>query len=211
MTRPRRIARIAPGLPDYRTQLDRRHIDRKAFQAGGTSVGLLDAMQPWQGFYALLGEASGTLVGLLFVAASVGSGVHTRDKHDALRVFLSPTVVHFSSILVACLTALTPIRDWSLGGLLIGGEGLSGLVYALVVWRSMIRQGLIAKIDLEDRVWYAILPALGYLVVGTAGVSLSSRIELGCGLLAAGLCLLLLIGIRNAWDMTIWTVMRRAE
>jgi hypothetical protein len=33
--------------------------------------------------------------------------------------------------------------------------------------------------------------------------------ELGCDILAAAMGVLLLVGIRNAWDITVWTVMRR--
>jgi hypothetical protein len=46
--------------------------------------------------YALLGTAAGTLVGLLFVAATVATGIFPTDRPAPLRVFLSATVVHFS-------------------------------------------------------------------------------------------------------------------
>ena len=36
---------------------------------------LADALRPWHDFYTLFGAASATLIGLLFVAASVGTGV----------------------------------------------------------------------------------------------------------------------------------------
>jgi len=172
---------------------------------------LLDVLRPWQGFYSLIGTASATLVGLLFVAASVGSGVYTQDKQHAARAFLSPTVVHFSSVLAASMVAIMPTRSWVLCGLLIGGEGVLGFVYAVFVFRSMVRHALIAKLDAEDRIWYATLPAVGYMVITAAGTLLLFRVGQGCELLAAALCLLLLIGVRNAWDMTLWTVMRHGE
>jgi hypothetical protein len=131
-------------------------------------VPLADAVSPWHDFYMLVGTASATLVGLLFVAVSVG--FHTRDKHPALRAFVSPSVVHFTSVLVACLIAIAPIRDWMILGPMVGGEGLFGVVYAGLVWRSMVRHGFTASIDLEDRVWYAALPAVGYAILAGAGV-----------------------------------------
>ena len=36
---------------------------------------LVDALRPWHDFYTLVGTGSATLIGLLFVAASVGTGV----------------------------------------------------------------------------------------------------------------------------------------
>ena len=170
-----------------------------------------DAVRPWHDFYTLTGTASATLVGLLFVAVSVGSGVFTQDKHPALRAFLSPSVVHFTSVLAACLIAMIPSRSWILPGLLVGADGLFGVLYSGLVWRSMVRHGISASIDLEDRLWYAVVPAIGHAVTGAAGIALLLRLPSGCGLLAAASGLLLLAGIRNAWDMAVWTVLRRPQ
>ena len=172
---------------------------------------LLDTLKPWQPFYSLLGTASATLIGLLFVAASVGSRVFTEERQHGLRAFLSPTVVHFGSVLAACLIGMAPTQSWLLSGSLIGLEGLCGLVYAASVLHGMVRHGFMTKIDLEDRVWYAALPATSYALIAAAGLSLCLSLEAGCGLLALGLMLLLLAGIRNAWDMTVWTVTRNGR
>jgi hypothetical protein len=37
------------------------------------------------------------------------------------------------------------------------------------------------------------------------------RLDAGCVVLAASLGALLLVGIHNAWDITIWTITRRRE
>jgi hypothetical protein len=47
---------------------------------------LADTLALWRGFYALLGEASATMVALLFVAASVGTGMFSNDRR-APRLF----------------------------------------------------------------------------------------------------------------------------
>ena len=73
---------------------------------------LAQEMARWHEFYALLGTASATLVGLLFVAATVSSGVFSSNRRAPLRVFLSATVVHFSGILAVCLIALAPLQSW---------------------------------------------------------------------------------------------------
>ncbi len=169
---------------------------------------LSEALKPWQNFYELLGTASATLVGLLFVAASVGSSVYSRDKDNALRVFLSPTVVHFSSVLAGCLITMAPVPNWASAGALVGGEGILGFAYALIVWRKFVQGDFMAKIDWEDRLWYTVVPALIYLAVAGAGVVLFTRQAWGVTALAVTLCMLLLAGMRNAWDMTLWTVMR---
>lgn len=166
---------------------------------------------PWHDFYALVGTASATLVGLMFVAASVGTGVFTRERQVGLRTFLSPTVVAFSVVLAASLTGMLPVSGGGVPGLLLVGIGLLGVAYSWRVWRRMIHGGIAEAIDLEDRVWYTVVPAVAYLVLATAGVALGIGTEAACALLAVGVCLLLLAGLRNAWDMTTWIVLRRQE
>ena len=174
-------------------------------------MSLADVANPWHDLYALVGAASATLIGLLFVAASVGAGFFTHERHHALRAFLSPSVVHFSCVLAACLVAVAPIRSWWLLGALVGGVGLFGVAYAALVWRSMVRHGFTASIDLEDRIWYAAMPAVAYAVMAGGGGAFLLRTAMACGILAVSMGLLLLIGIRNAWDITVWTLVRPRE
>ena len=132
-----------------------------------------DVLTGWHEFYTLLGTAAATLVALLFVAASVASGVFSSDRRAPLRMFLSATVVHFSSVLVVSLIMLAPIEDWiALGAMVLVGA-LVGIAYCGLVWRDVTRDGLAAAIDLEDRVWYAVLPVVTYLCEAAAGVLLA--------------------------------------
>jgi len=52
---------------------------------------------------------------------------------------------------------------------------------------------------------------VAYLVLAVAGIALGIATEAACVFLAVGVCLLLLAGIRNAWDMTTWIVLRRQD
>ena len=111
-----------------------------------------DALTHWHEFYALLGTAAGTLVGLLFVAATVAAGVFPSDRQAPLRIFLSATVVHFSSVLIVSLILLAPIENWTLLGVVVLVCGLIGIAYYGLVCRDATRDGLMAAIDLEDRI-----------------------------------------------------------
>lgn len=172
---------------------------------------LADELTHWHEFYTLLGTAAATLVGLLFVAATVAAGVFSSDRRAPVRVFLSATVVHFSSVLLASLILLAPIEDWAVLGPLILACGLGGVAYFGLVWRDAARDGLVAAIDLEDRIWYAVLPVVTYLSEAASGVMLASRWAAGCTVLAISLTSLLVVGIHNAWDITVWTMTRRRE
>lgn len=166
---------------------------------------------PWHDFYSLVGTAAATLVGLMFVAASVGTGVFTSERQVGLRTFLSPTVVAFSVVLAASLIGVLPTANGGVPGSLLMSIGLLGAVYSWRVWRRMLHGGIVEAIDLEDRVWYTIVPAVAYLILAIAGAALGIETATASAVLAIGVCLLLLAGIRNAWDMTTWIVLRRQE
>ena len=63
-------------------------------------------------------------------------------------------------------------------------------------------------VDVVDQLFYTLLPALGYLLVLLAAWLLFMQSEFGFDAAAAALVTLLLAGIRNAWDMTLWIVMQ---
>ena len=172
---------------------------------------LHDALAPWHDFYTVLGEASATMTGLLFVAASVGSGVFTHGRPGALRMFLSSSVVQFATILFSSLVTLAPLQNWHHAGGLIFACGLFGLGYSGIAWHGTVRDGIAEKIDLEDRFWYALAPAAGYAMQAVAGALLLCRSSIGCAVLAASSGCLLLAAIHNAWDITIWSVTRRKD
>jgi hypothetical protein len=176
-----------------------------------SAVPLANAMGRWHEFYMLLGTASATLVGLLFVAATVGSGVFTAGRRAPLRVFLSASLVHFSSILAVCLIVLVPVQSWLSLGVMILGCGAFGLTYCGLIRRDAVREGLNTSIDLEDRIWYLAVPVAGYLLEVGTGVALALRLDLGCTALALVMGMLMVAGIHNAWDITVWIITRRRE
>jgi hypothetical protein len=173
-----------------------------------THLPLADALGQWHDFYTLLGAASATLVGLLFVAATVGSGVFTNVQRAASRVFLSASVIHFSSLLIACLIVLAPAQNWVSLGVMIAVCGTFGLAYYGMTWRDSMRDGLSKRIDWDDRTWYGVLPVICYVCETASGVALALRSAFGCIALALSLGLLLIIGIHNAWDITLWSITR---
>jgi hypothetical protein len=78
-------------------------------------------------------------------------------------------------------------------------------------WRDAVRDRLITTIDPEDRIWFLIMPMAGYLFEAGAGIAAALRLDERCLSLAPAMGMLLMIGIHNAWDITVWTVMRRRE
>jgi hypothetical protein len=160
----------------------------------------------WHDFFILLGTASATLVGLMFIAVSIGASIFKEENRPALEVFLGPTIVHFTSVLVLCVLAVVPSHSWlSLAGLdaLIG---LAGFFYSARIWFRLARSRY--AIDHLDRFFYTVLPAIAYLTVLIAAALLYEQSEGGLDVAAVALITLLVAAIRNAWDMMVWIALK---
>jgi hypothetical protein len=168
---------------------------------------MAELVHAWHDFYVLVGTASATLVGLMFVTASIGAPIFTEKNREALRAFISPTVVHFSTALFLCILALIPAHGSLAMALLLAVAGVAGLVYSSRLLVQLFVQGQF-HVDIVDRLFYAGIPVVGYVLVLIAASLLLIESEHGLELFAAALITLLLAGIRNAWDMTIWIVVR---
>ena len=169
---------------------------------------LTEAMSAWSSFYAVLGESAATMVGLLFVAASVGSSRFAGSRTSALRMFLSASVVHFTGILAISLIAMAPLHSWTLCGLLIVAAGIFGLGYHIFAWSGAVKDGLSKRIDGEDTIWYVVLPILGYIMEAAAGLILLPQCSFALPALAITAGCLMVVGIHNAWDITVWSISR---
>jgi hypothetical protein len=168
---------------------------------------LTELLHDWHDFYVLAGTASATLAGLMFVAASIGTSIFNEEKRAPASAFLSPTVVHFAAVLFACLFATIPTQSWRTLGGLLGTGAIAGAVYSgRIVVQVII--GHKFDIDLSDRLFYAVIPFLGYLIVLTSAVLLFMQSTTSANLIAAGLLTLLGAGLRNAWDMMVWIMIR---
>jgi hypothetical protein len=170
-----------------------------------------DALKDWHDFYMLVGTASATLVGLTFVAITIGAGTLTRRHEAGVHAFVTPTVVHFAAILAACLLILAPFgTQGSLGAALLL-EGILGIAYSGWLVLFMRRHKLTKTVDFTDRVWYALAPAVGYLVLAAAAGALLANAAASLTLLATAQGIQLVAGIRNAWDMAVWITLRPPE
>jgi hypothetical protein len=166
-----------------------------------------ELLHEWHDFYVLVGTAAATLVGLTFVAASIGASFFNEKNAAALGAFLTPTVTHFGTVLFTSLLVTIPTHGWrSLGGLL-GAGGLAGSIYCgRIVLQIVVRREF--KVDVSDRLFYALIPVVGYVLLLIAAAFVLERSPAGCNLLAAALLVMLLAGMRNAWDMMLFIAIK---
>jgi hypothetical protein len=166
----------------------------------------VEALKEWHDFYILVGTAGATLLGLLFIAVSLGAGYLTQERQSATRTFMSPVVVHFTSVFFLSAVALFPWHQAKFLAVLIGATALIGAIISTYITIEVVRTDLTNYI--QDYFAYGLLPDVGYLVLLVAAVSIYLQKDFGLNALAGALLLLTIANIRNAWDLTL-TMVRR--
>jgi|SRR5580698_308334 hypothetical protein len=159
-------------------------------------------LEGWHDFYTVLGTAAAALVALLFVAVSISTSVLTPDP-DSRRntsTYMSPVVFHYANVLFLSLIALIPTQTWESFGLVIAVAAAVSVIYSAVVAIRVHRNPIS---DLPDRLCYGVIPMFCYAVGLVVAPLLLKEQTAGLNLLAGAALLLLVINIRNAWDLMI--------
>ena len=167
----------------------------------------VSSLKEWHDFYILVGTAGATLLALLFVAVSLGAGYLTEEHRAATRTFMSPVVVHFTSVFFLSAVALFPWHQAKFFAALIGATALIGAIISTYITIQVVRTDMTNY--MEDYLAYGLLPDLGYLALLATAVSVYLEQDLGLFALAGALLLLAIVNIRNAWDLTLTMVRRR--
>jgi len=165
-------------------------------------------LERWHEFYGLLGTAAAALVALLFVAASIGTGYISAERGSPTRTFTTPVVFHYTYVLFVCLIALVPSNTDTSLSLIVGVSAAAAFAYSIFILMRVLRSSVT---DLDDRIGYGASPPAAYAATLAAAVFIFERSAIGPPLLAGALLLLLVVNIRNAWDLTVFFAQRRSD
>ncbi len=168
---------------------------------------LSQTLREWQNFYFLVGGAAAGLVGLTFVAITVGSGSITRQNLSGLRIFVNPSLIHFIYVLVTASVVVIPTMTRMQLGILLVLAGLVSSGRALGTVPFMWQRYKQHIVDTHDWVWYFLAPFVSYLIYAGTGIGLLLSIGQVLNGLAWASLLLLIAGIRNTWDLVLWFMM----
>jgi len=172
----------------------------------------LHLLSNWQNFYMIMGTAAATLTGLMFVVTTLIAGIdaHQSTLNAAVSAFNSPTVVHFGTVLLLAGVLSAPWQAFSSLSLLLGPLGLGMTFYSILVMRRMWRVPHYQS-TLEDWLWYMVFPLLANVLLMVAAFVLPKNPSPALYIISAAMMLLLLVGIRNAWDMVTFLAVERAH
>lgn len=172
----------------------------------------LPFLREWQNFYVIMGTAAATLTGLMFVVTTLihGTDTDTSILNPAVSAFNTPIVVHFGTVLLLAGILSAPWQSFTTISLLLGLLGLGMVIYSIIVMRRMRRVPQYQS-TLEDWLWYMVFPLLSYILLTVAAFMLRENPGLALYIVGSGMMLLLLTGIRNAWDMVTFLAVERSH
>src|ERR1700674_526556 len=167
------------------------------------------ALERWHEFFLLLGTAGATLVALLFVAISLGAGFLTDKRAAATRAFFSPVVLHFTAVFFISAVGLFPGHKPAVFAALVGGCAAIGAAVSIFTTVELLRHGWTRYV--QDHLSYGLLPAISYAALLAAAAMIPTDQEYALVVLAGALLTLLIVNIRNAWDLTLSMVRHHAK
>jgi hypothetical protein len=159
----------------------------------------------WDSFYVIVGSAAGALIGLQFVVMTLIAERPVLRAGEAGAAFGTPTIIHFSAVLLLSALLRAPWQTIAQVAALCGAIGIGGVAYTVVVLRRVRRQ-TVYQPDFEDWVYFVLLPFVAYVILAISAYAMRPyAIEALFG--AGGAALLLLFtSIHNAWDSVAYHV-----
>jgi hypothetical protein len=175
----------------------------------------MSQLSAWANFYVVMGTAAGALVGLTFVVISLvagraGQAVRPGLSSGGLGAYNTPTVVHFTAVLLTGATLSAPWPELAPVAILLGLGGLGGAAYVVVVARRLARWEVYAPVA-EDWGFHAVLPLAAYAALVVAALLLLDSPTPALFVVGGALLLLVIVGIHNAWDLVTSVALQRLE
>jgi hypothetical protein len=163
----------------------------------------------WQTFYQMTGEGAATLIGLLFIVASLSSRRQAEANPAGVMLFTTPVVFHLTSVLVVSALALAPGGEGVSPSMIMTLWALGGLAYA--TWLAWRIRAIPNPTHWSDVWWYGAAPMAVYLALAICAAAACARAPHAAYAVALSLMALLLAAIRNAWDLATWLAPRRDD
>ncbi len=158
----------------------------------------------WENFYLMMGSSAAALIGLLFIVASLSAERESTSVRRGTRIYASPIVFHLGVVVLASAVAMIPHISLPAICILAGVCALAGMIYSFLVARLLRGNPPPPGFDWTDFWFYGIAPFLIYLVLGLT--ALCFRLQPNAIPLALGVIVLslLILCVRNAWDLVLY-------
>jgi hypothetical protein len=165
----------------------------------------MQSLADWDSFYVIVGSAAGALIGLQFVVMTLIAEHPPKGVAEGSAAFSTPTVVHFSAVLLLSALVRIPWDSIASAAIAWGLVGLGGVIYTASIVRRMHMQAVYSPV-FEDWLFHALLPLVAYAALGLAALAAASYTRDALFGIGGAALLLLFVGIHNAWDAVAYHV-----
>jgi len=153
----------------------------------------------WETFFFLIGSSGAALTGLQFVVIALIADSRRKATTREIQAFGTPTIMHFSAVLLLAAMISAPWHSLSRLALVVGLYGAAGFLYTLIVFLRA-RRLKTYRLVFEDWLWHVGLPLVSYALTITAAFVLQGYTHRSLFIVGFAALMLLFIGIHNAWD-----------
>ena len=163
----------------------------------------------WGEFYLMAGGAAAVLIGLIFVVISL---MQDRSRESVLggsRLYMGPIVLGVSFVLVLSAAALAPGVDGPTFAAIGLGVALWGLIRGLMSIAGIRKLG--QEVHWSDVWFYGVVPSAIYLAILGVAWGFWSGADWALKALAAVVTAMLLLAVRNEWDLITWIAPKTGE
>ena len=158
----------------------------------------------WGEYYLLVGSAGAALTGLLFVVATLTGDLDRSHALIGASVYMTPIVFHLAMIVVLSGVAMVPGIQGPAFGLTAGIIAILGIAYSVRIIIGIRGEVMGGAPHWSDVWFYGVGALLLYLALGLVSADLLLRGGEDTMAIAAIPMLMLLLCIRNAWDLVTW-------
>ncbi len=171
-----------------------------------------ETLRGWQNFYFMTGGASAGLLGLMFVAVSMGvQHLMSSEITDDMRAFVTPNILYFTSALLLACAMLIPTITPPLLALLLFIGAVYGLARTIPFVLRLIRVARRNQdFNMADWLGEVILPVASYGLIFIGALCFVMN-QWSLAFMSAWLAMILLLisAIANTWSLVMWIIEQR--
>jgi hypothetical protein len=168
-------------------------------------------LQPWHDFFMLTGTASATLLGLVFVAASIAATVPNEKLGDmkTRALWILPIIYAFMRVLVVSAVGVIPGQTFATFGDVLSALAVLDLARMAWVTIGMVRHHRTREpLEASDWFWYVVYPGFSTAVLAATGLALACGFTAMMPVLVLGILGHMVVGVHNAWELADWLATR---
>jgi hypothetical protein len=162
--------------------------------------------QSWETFYLMVGTCAAALVGMMFIVITLTADIRAEEINRGVTIYHNPTVFHLGVVVFVSALLLIPEHLLSMVAAGIALSAIVGLVYVAITIRRLYQRYEFYQATVWDKLFFGFVPAVTYALMAVGAALIFALPEFAAESIGATTLLLLLIAIRNAWDVATFAV-----